>query len=75
MRFVIELHRDRDGRFEGEITPQGQQPRAFSGTLDLLRVLEEHTATHPAPSDRADDGSRWATETARHRAEAPEGDR
>jgi hypothetical protein len=75
VRFVIELHRDADGRLEGEITPRGDQPRAFSGTFDLLRVLEEHAPTHPGPSDRADGGSSGATEPARHRAETREGDR
>lgn len=65
MRLVIDVHRDAHGRLEGEIAPQGEQPRPFSGTLDLLLVLEEHTETHTAPRNRANDGSSGAIEPPR----------
>ena len=58
VRFVLDVHRDPDGRLEGEISPQGEKARPFSGTLDLLRVLEDHTpAEDPSVESPADEKS------------------
>lgn len=57
VRFVLDVHRDPDGRLEGEISPQGESPQPFSGTLDLLRVLEDHTTADPSVESPADQRS------------------
>jgi hypothetical protein len=42
MRVSVELVPDEDGRLEGRIlTEDGRPDLTFSGTLDLLRALEE----------------------------------
>ena len=41
MRLLIDLVRTIDGRLEGVVHPPGADATAFTGVLDLLRVLEE----------------------------------
>ena len=42
MRLVMQLERDTDGRLCGEITREGAVTwLGFSGTLEMLKVLEE----------------------------------
>jgi hypothetical protein len=45
VRFVLELRSDDDGRVAGEVTGGDRPPTAFSGWLELLRVLEDRTQT------------------------------
>jgi hypothetical protein len=45
MRLVLEIDRTPDGRLEGRLRTNGTNPwRPFSGVLELLKVLEEHTS-------------------------------
>lgn len=45
MRLVIEIDRSADGRYEGTVLSScGPVPVAFSGTLELLKVLEDTTS-------------------------------
>jgi hypothetical protein len=37
----VELLRTADGRLEGIVTTESGRQQRFSGTLDLLRILEE----------------------------------
>ena len=39
--FEVELLRTVDGRLEGVVTTEPGSQQSFSGTLDLLRILEE----------------------------------
>ena len=42
MRLVMQLERDTDGQLSGEISREGAvTPLDFSGTLEMLKVLEE----------------------------------
>jgi hypothetical protein len=41
MYLTVELLRTADGRLEGVVTTESGRERTFSGTLDLLRVLED----------------------------------
>ena len=41
MYLTVELLRTADGRLEGIVTTESGRERTFSGTLDLLRILEE----------------------------------
>ncbi|WP_018330980.1 hypothetical protein [Actinomycetospora chiangmaiensis] len=45
MRVTLELVRDADGRLEGSATAETGTERRFSGTLELLRVLEDLDTT------------------------------
>jgi hypothetical protein len=38
---TLELLRAADGRLEGIVTTESGREQRFSGTLDLLRILEE----------------------------------
>ena len=53
MRFAVELWPAAGGRVEGSVECDGTQgPVAFSGWLELLRLLEADvaaTSTHPRP--------------------------
>ncbi len=40
MYLTLELLRTVDGRLEGVVTTESGREEAFSGTLDLLRILE-----------------------------------
>jgi hypothetical protein len=45
MRLVLEIDRTPDGRLEGRLRTDATDPwMPFSGVLELLRVLEEHTS-------------------------------
>ena len=57
MRLLIDLVRTVDGRLEGVVHPPGADATAFTGVLDLLRVLEGIdlcTPAGPDPTDRPD---------------------
>jgi hypothetical protein len=41
MHLTVELLRTADGRLEGIVTTESGRERRFSGTLDLLRILED----------------------------------
>lgn len=41
MHLTVELLRTVDGRLEGIVTTESGSRQQFSGTLDLLRILEE----------------------------------
>lgn len=44
MRFVLEVSRDQEGRLTGTACWDHEtQTAGFSGTLELLRLLEDHT--------------------------------
>jgi hypothetical protein len=44
VRLLLEIDRASDGRLEGRITTDGADAWSpFSGVLELLKVLEEHT--------------------------------
>lgn len=42
MRFELNCASDRDGRLEGTLGWEDGSPVPFSGTLELLRLLEDH---------------------------------
>ena len=48
MHLDVELLRTADGRLEGTVATDWGWERSFSGTLDLLRILEE---LEPLPDD------------------------
>ena len=55
MRLLIDLVRTADGRLEGVVHPPGAAATAFTGVLDLLRVLDEiDLARDPDTTDRED---------------------
>jgi hypothetical protein len=41
VHLTVELLRSVDGRLEGVVTTESGRQQQFSGTLDLLRILEE----------------------------------
>ena len=42
IRLLMQVKRDTDGRLGGQVTPAGSDTmHGFSGTLELLKVLEE----------------------------------
>lgn len=41
MQLTVDLLRTPDGRLEGTVITESGREYAFSGTLDLLRVLED----------------------------------
>ena len=43
VRFIVEMQSDAAGSVHGTVTPDGRDPSAFSGWLDLIRQLEERT--------------------------------
>jgi hypothetical protein len=52
MYLTLELLRAADGRLEGIVTTEFGGERRFSGTLDLLRILEElEPPAGPSPGD------------------------
>ena len=52
MHLTVELLRTADGRLGGIVTTDSGRELAFSGTLDLLRILEDLE-----PPDDRDDGA------------------
>jgi hypothetical protein len=57
MRFELDCAADRDGRLEGTLGWEGGGPVPFSGTLELLRLLEDHAPRRPAGRDQAIPGT------------------
>jgi hypothetical protein len=53
MRFELDCAADRDGRLEGTLGWEGSGPVQFSGTLELLRLLEDHAPRQSAGRDHA----------------------
>ena len=51
MQLTLDLLRTADGRLEGTVITESGREQAFSGTLDLLRILEDLQAER-----RDDDG-------------------
>jgi hypothetical protein len=50
VHLTVELLRAVDGRLEGVVTTESGRQQRFSGTLDLLRILEElEPPTDPFP--------------------------
>lgn len=47
MQLTVDLLRTSDGRLEGTVITETGRAQAFSGTLDLLRILEELQAERP----------------------------
>ncbi len=43
MRLIVELDVTTAGRFEGTVATGAEPPSEFSGTLELLKVLEDAT--------------------------------
>ena len=58
MYLTLELLRTADGRLEGIVTTESGSRQQFSGTLDLLRILEE--LEPPAEPSRGALPPRWA---------------
>jgi len=54
VRLLIDLVRTVDGRLEGVVHPPGADATAFTGVLDLLRVLEEIDLPAPCDLDTTD---------------------
>jgi hypothetical protein len=46
MRLTVDLLCVADGRLEGTVITESGREQAFSGTLDLLRVLEDLQQEH-----------------------------
>lgn len=62
MRFVLDIAKTRDGRFEGRLaTPGTARQQDFSGILELLAILEQqlrpdgHDGAWPAGDDSGTD--------------------
>jgi hypothetical protein len=53
MHLTVELSRTADGRLGGTVTTDSGRELAFSGTLDLLRILED---LEPPTGPFRDDG-------------------
>jgi hypothetical protein len=57
VHLTVELLRTADGRLEGIVTTESGCTHRFTGTLDLLRILEE--LEPPADPARVAGPSRW----------------
>ena len=55
MRFELDCVADRNGRLEGTLRWEYGGPAPFSGTLELLRLLEEQIPHQSAAKDQAPD--------------------
>jgi hypothetical protein len=53
MRFELDCAVDHGGRLVGTLGWEDRGPVAFSGTLELLRLLEDHASRRSAGRDRA----------------------
>jgi hypothetical protein len=55
---MVDIGSDADGRVAGSVTAVGERPLAFTGWLELLRLLERSTDArrgadpHPVTGDR-----------------------
>lgn len=63
MDLFLQVSRDQNGRLNGNVVPKGlRMPRSFSGTLELLKVLEDLVVSmtggdeankgHPSPQGK-----------------------
>jgi hypothetical protein len=52
MRLTVDLIRTADGRLEGTVITESDREQAFSGTLELLRVLEDLQLEQPDDNGR-----------------------
>lgn len=57
MRFELDCAADRDGRLEGTLRWDDGDPVPFSGTLELLRLLEHHAARRVTGENEAAAGT------------------
>ena len=57
VRFELDCAADRDGRLEGTLAWEAGHPIHFSGTLELLRLLEDHTPRRLAAENEAPPGT------------------
>lgn len=53
MRFELDCAVGRDGRLEGTLRWQHNDPVPFSGTLELLRLIEDHIPRRSAEQSHA----------------------
>jgi hypothetical protein len=53
MQLTVDLLRASDGRLEGTVVTDTGREQAFSGTLDLLRILEDLQPVRPADEGRS----------------------
>lgn len=51
MRFEVECVTGRDGRLEGTVGWDDGDPIPFSGTLELLRLIQDHAPGRPVAPD------------------------
>jgi hypothetical protein len=51
MHLTVDLLRSADGRLEGTVITESGREEPFSGTLDLLRILEDLEPTPGAGRD------------------------
>lgn len=56
MRFELNCSADHDGRLEGTLAWEDGDPVSFSGTLELLRLLEDQTPRQPDAKNQAAPG-------------------
>ncbi|GLZ44579.1 hypothetical protein Acsp06_07640 [Actinomycetospora sp. NBRC 106375] len=57
MHLTVDLLRTADGRLEGTVITETGREQAFSGTLDLLRILEDLQPERPGPAGT----DRWSS--------------
>jgi hypothetical protein len=58
VRFQLDCTSDSEGRLEGTLAWEGRGSVPFSGTLELLRLLEDHTGRRgPGDDEAAPEGS------------------
>lgn len=53
-RYLLDIGRDDDDRVAGMLARAGETPVAFSGWLELLRLLEDRAELASADDGRAD---------------------
>jgi hypothetical protein len=51
MRFVLDCVRDTEGRLTGQLSADGARAKPFCGTLELLRLVEDHLPSPDTPDD------------------------
>jgi hypothetical protein len=58
VRFELNCAADRDGRLEGTLAwEDSSDPVSFSGTLEFLRLIEDHTPRRSAARNQAAPGA------------------
>jgi hypothetical protein len=57
MHLSLDVLRTADGRLEGTVITESGREQPFSGTLDLLRILEDLHGDRPADEPRLRKGS------------------